>query len=302
MNKLGVCSWNLFLAPTMYNRINRLNIIKYNISQRLYKNNIICLQEVHSWNIGPISKLLFSIKNLKKYPKIIQILDVFSIIEGLFFPLFLYDLNKREIIDLLKKCGFNNFHVSNIPKYYLDSGLITASKIPIVYRNITKLKSNSFIPSYIFYTELDTIKIVNCHLPVDESSLTKNLRKYYRISNKLCCVNLKRNFVENNYIIHKLLNGMNNILLCGDLNINYNTKNFFIFQNYLNFDNIEILSNTTQCPYTYKANKIDYFLYKKLNKCFKPGYGYILKMNYIDEQKRLEEIIGSDHFAIETRI
>jgi len=302
MKLFGLASWNLYLGPTMFNRKRRLETIKMNINRNLRGNDILCFQEVHSWIIGPISKLLYCLVFLDKYPKLMQILDIFSIIEGLLFPIFLYNNNEIEIVNTLKNMGYFNIHTPDIPNYYINSGLITASKYKIEHTQNKKLKSNIFIPSNISISKISNLNIINCHLLTNEDNLDKSKRRYFKIINKICCFNYQKMFTDNNTIIYNYINNKRNIIICGDLNINFNSLKYYIFIDSLNLSNIALSSNTTQCPKIYPKQQIDYFLHKSLDQSFRPTCAHILKMNYSNNNNKLEDIIGSDHFAIETKI
>lgn len=302
MKSLSITSWNIYMAPTMFNRFSRMKLIENNIRTNLKENDILCLQEVHSWRIGLISKLLFSIAYFRNFPTLMQILDAFSIIEGLLFPLFVYCETKEEIIKILRQIGYNYFHYDEVFNYYMDTGLITASKYPMTLKYTKSLKSNLFIPSSVLLSEIDGLFVVNCHFITDEENLDSKKKMYFKLINKLCCINLGKNFITNNRLLFDMLSHRRNILVCGDVNLNYDSIRYSIFKNYLKLNNIPLTAETTQCPKTYEKNQIDYFLYNSLDPAYKPTYAHILKMNYNDEELRLEDITGSDHFAIETKL
>ena len=123
----------------------------------------------------------------------------------------------------------------------------------------------------------------------------------------IMCINIKKRSNYNKDIILSRLNNINNhnnIVLAGDYNIDYKTCEYNDFIKSLNLTNIQLNSDSTQCPYCYRRIQIDYFMYNKLIN-YDASYSYILKMKYNNEynnNRRLEDITGSDHFAIETRL
>ena len=69
---ISIGTWNVFLAPTMFNRFNREHIIKENITKYMKNNDVLLFQELHSWKIGPISYLLYKIRLLNYFPYLID--------------------------------------------------------------------------------------------------------------------------------------------------------------------------------------------------------------------------------------
>ena len=51
-------SWNLNLAPVMYDRYNRKKLILKQMN-KLVNYNVICFQELNSWNIGVFGYLFY---------------------------------------------------------------------------------------------------------------------------------------------------------------------------------------------------------------------------------------------------
>ena len=295
-------SWNTYLAPTMFNRIQRIGRIKRNIIKHMTNSDIICLQEVYSWRIGPISKLLYYLEIVNNYPRLLILLDIFSIVEGYFIPIFIYDDSINSIITTCNKLGYHYNHKSKMNRYGVNNGLLIVSKYEILFKRESTLNNDLIAPTGILYCKINDIFIINCYLY--EFNTIQHYRQIIsKCLNLLCCINRNKirddNFNEINKILQLLYT---NIVLCGDLNIEYNTELYDIFMNTnINLKNIKLNSRTSQCPVLYADAQLDYFMTFNLDIIYNPKSCYILKMNS-NETNKLLEITGSNHYAIEMKL
>ena len=73
--------------------------------------------------------------------KIISIIEVLMMFEGLFFPWKTID-NTFDIIEYSKQFGFKYFHKNTSPTYYIDPGLLILSKTKIEETYEIKLQND----------------------------------------------------------------------------------------------------------------------------------------------------------------
>ena len=163
-------------------------------------SDIICLQEVYSWRIGPISKLLYYLEIVNNYPRLLILLDIFSIVEGYFIPIFIYDDSINSIITTCNKLGYHYNH----------------KEIKTMNQVYKTLNNDLIAPTGILYCKINDIFIINCYLY--EFNTIQHYRQIIsKCLNLLCCINRNKirddNFNEINKILQLLYT---NIVLCGD--------------------------------------------------------------------------------------
>ena len=289
-------SWNLNLAPVMYDRYNRKKLILKQMN-KLIDYNVICFQELNSWNIGFFGYLFY--KYLGEivgtyFPFLMIILDIMFIMEGMIFNFYCY-YNMKEISEYFEDNGYQV--VTSYSDKYVSSGLFIAVK---GYYNITsvqdyKLSSDIVHSPGLLYIKMRTIDneefgIYNLH----QIPTLPNTTIIYKLVNLLNRIFRKKpdsirlaNYSKINNI--NKINEDKKVFILGDFNEKMNTVHYDFIINIFNMNNIKNIK----------------FDDNVINTCLEENViiDYIFtNLNYDTMITTKKDLIFSDHYAIETII
>jgi len=284
-------SWNLNLAPIMYDRYNRKQLILEQMP-KLLEYDVICFQELNSWNIGIFGYFFYKYFGEiigTYFPLLMIILDIVFIIEGIIFKFSYYD-NVKEFKEFFEDNGYNI--ESSFSKNYVSSGLFIATK---GYYNITsvqdyKLASDIVHSPGLFYIKTKEFGIYNLHL----TPTLPNTTIIYKLVNLLNRIFRKKpdsirldNYSKINNIIK--LNEDKQVFILGDFNEKMNTMHYNFMMNLFNINNIKNIKFHDNVTNTcLEENVIIDYIFTNLN-----------HDTMVTTKK---DLIHSDHYAIETII
>ena len=289
-------SWNLNLAPVMYDRYNRKQLILEQMP-KLLDYDVICFQELNSWNLGIFGYLFY--KYLGEivgtyFPMLMILLDIMFIIEGMIYNFSYYD-NIKEFKNFFEDNGYQV--VSSQSEKYVSSGLFIAIK---GYYNIItvqdyKLESDIVHSPGLLYIKIRTIEneefgIYNLHLVPSLPNTTyiyKIVNLLNRIFNKITYSIRLDNYSKITNIIK--MNKDKQVFILGDFNEKKDTIYYEFMKNLFNELGIKVIRFNDVIRTCLEENVIiDYILSNICNN----NHNVIIK----------KDLIYSDHYAIETII
>jgi endonuclease/exonuclease/phosphatase family metal-dependent hydrolase len=289
-------SWNLNLAPVMYDRYNRKKLILKQMN-KLVNYNVICFQELNSWNIGVFGYLFYKYFGEivgTYFPLLMIILDIVFIMEGMIFNFYCYN-NMKEFDKFFEDNGYQV--VASHSNKYVSSGLFIAIK---GYYNITsiqdyKLSSDIIHSPGLLYIKMRTVDneefgIYNLH----QVPSLPNTTIIYKLVNLLNRIFRKKpnsirleNYSKINNIIK--INEDKQIFMLGDFNEKMNTAQYNFMMNLFNINNIKSIKFDDNVTNTcLEENVIIDYIFTNLN--------------YDTMVTTKKDLIFSDHYAIETII
>jgi endonuclease/exonuclease/phosphatase family metal-dependent hydrolase len=259
---MKIITWNTFLAPTMWDRHNRKNLLKPILQDWFNRGvDIIALQEVNSYMTGPVSYFLYWVLFLAKIhnPYILHVLDIFASFEGYLLPIFCIDIS-TQIENECKEIGYNSIIRSPRPYYTINGGLMIicrntyAHKIDIEYLDADVFQIPSVLSAVVEFNDHRQINISTCHLI---SVLDSNVHYTYRVLNILSSIFNKPSHVAQRKNISSLIEHIdrNDIdILLGDFNIHYKTD---MYQNIS--DGLQSIARNLQNTYTGEHSESTHF-------------------------------------------
>jgi hypothetical protein len=240
---MKILSFNTYLAPTMPYRFVRKEGIFNNIKTWMTEGiEVICLQEVNDFTIGLIGYIYYRY-NLYIYCSIFiqRFFDLLFVIEGIIFPLFLYDNSKELIIQV------DLFNLYSDKKYYItksrqcrrgvSGGLVILTIHKPILDKTYYLYTDCIHSPSVLYTTLQDLKektvytVLNLHL-IPKLENHTFLYKSVNCVNYLNNINVyniqKTNIKQLRHIIFENIKNKNDmkkdIFVCGDFNIKKNKQ------------------------------------------------------------------------------
>ncbi|MCX6716129.1 MAG: endonuclease/exonuclease/phosphatase family protein [Candidatus Taylorbacteria bacterium] len=137
MTTLKILTWNTDLSPSMYDRIKRKNELLARIGTYNGNYDVLCFQELTSFAVGFITYSIYSRFSslFNKNPWLLCLWDYLMITEGSIYP-YRYIDNQGDVIDIAKSLGYEHSIRSQLPKRYINSGLVILSRFPISNKRI----------------------------------------------------------------------------------------------------------------------------------------------------------------------
>ena len=257
--------------------------------------DIIHLQELNSWVIGIFGYIFY--KYLEEYfynfPILMMIIDILSIIEGIFIHYSVYD----NVSDVCNIATNNNFNViKSISKNYVMCGLVSfySKRFNIIKQNEYKIPTDIIHSPHMLETILEidkhnVIRCINLHL-VPTLPNTTLCYKFVNILNYIIGYNTY-NIREKTYdIITNILNldKIKHIVMAGDFNEKHNQTNYQLLHNFAVNNKLNIIQpDNTEYSTINNANEIQII-------------DYILTNMKYTNIKVNKNILYSDHNAIES--
>ena len=289
---MKIATYNVCLHPIINPSINHTQKkILHDIltHDELVSCDVICFQELFKWYINSqfvnMKSTNDNIQN--KYDIISMILGHSSNIFGFNNRELIYDYHIEEFISTLKSLGFQYFCVSDISPNEMNiksnSGLMIASKIPIIEKHEYLLSVSLWVPN----RTLLIVKLSNgIYVSTLHLSPTMPLNGFKNDLQVLDELSIVQKYI-------KKICGHHKCVLAGDFNIGYKTEQFYAMCNQLGVKPIKNLS------ITWRASNREKNFYK--NDDNESICDYIIGLNGVRYKKKNSTILtidASDHYPV----
>lgn len=210
------------MSPSMYDRARRKQELLERIGRYNGSYDVLCFQELTSFAAGPLTYSIYS-RFADKFDGnawLLCLWDYLMIAEGLIYPYKLID-NQKDVIDAAKAMGYGYSSRSDLPKRYINSGLVILSRFPIVDKQTIFPPHDMIHRPSTLLAELDvhgkTLHVGSSYFVPDlyepkPSYLLRNLLNF------ICAKDAKSLRQEHLRMIRQTIRGKR-VILVGDFNI-----------------------------------------------------------------------------------